>query len=321
TSWDGNQYIDHADHLGTERARFDTNYSSWSTSTSLPFGDALQWNTSYGISQSAINFIGQRRDPESGLDDFGARYFGSSLGRFMTPDPLLNSGHPWDPQSWNRYSYVLNNPLRYTDPFGLYVWGNCSGDADKCKAEQQRFRDSITKAQEALKGLDPNSKEAKQLQKTLTKLGEEGKGNIKINFGDAGVDKNGNPNLGRTVGNNITINYDAVDSVKSGWNLNPSESAALDAGVTTHEGTHAGGGPSVLSFLGMHGEHAAYFTESVTYEGLHNNDRPFQLWNNSWLTVDQQQFPVEKTREQAIQHAIHPDTVPAPVVPTPGGPQ
>jgi RHS repeat-associated protein len=75
----------------------------------------------------------------------------------MTPDPLLNSGQPWNPQTWNRYSYTLNNPLRYTDPLGLYVWGNCSGDADKCKAEQQRFRDSITKAQEALKGLDPNT--------------------------------------------------------------------------------------------------------------------------------------------------------------------
>jgi hypothetical protein len=45
------------------------------------------------------------------------------------------------------------------------------------------------------------------------------------------------------------------------------------------------------------------------------------LWNESWLAVDQHQFPVDRTREQAIQHNIHPDTVPAPVVPPPGGPQ
>src|SRR5205809_5548113 len=181
----------------------------------------------------------------------------------MTPDPLLNSEQPCNPQSWNRYAYVENNPLRYTDPTGLYKWGNCSGNADQCKAEQQRYRDSITKAKESLKNLDPNSKEAKQLKKTIDKLGDEGKGNIKINFGDAGK-TDGQPNLGRTIGNSITINYDAVDSSAKEADLNGGEKAALDAGVTTHEGTHAGGGPSILGFVGMHGEHAAYYMESVT---------------------------------------------------------
>lgn len=56
----------------------------------------------------------------TGLDYFGARYFSGAQGRFTSPDPLLNSGRPWEPQSWNRYSYVLNNPLRYIDPLGLY---------------------------------------------------------------------------------------------------------------------------------------------------------------------------------------------------------
>src|SRR5438552_16390267 len=88
-------------------------------------------------------FTGKERDSESGLDNFGKRYHASSLGRFMTPDPLLNSGQPWNLQTWNRYSYTLNNPLRYTDPLGLYVWGNCSGDADKCIAEQPSVRDSL----------------------------------------------------------------------------------------------------------------------------------------------------------------------------------
>src|SRR4029077_9199801 len=143
------------------------------------------------------------------------------------------------------------------------------------------------------------------LQKTLNKLGDEDEGNIKINFGDAGK-TDGQPNLGRTVGNSITINYDAVDSVKSGFNLNQSESEALDAGVTTHEGAHAGGGPSILGFLGMHGEHAAYFNESVTYQGLHNTDRTLNLWNESWLTVDKDKLSIERDREHFIQQAIHP---------------
>ena len=146
-----------------------------------------------------------------------------------------------------------------------------------CKAEQQRFRDSITNANKALKGLDPKSKEAKALQKTLNKLGEEGKGDIKINFGDAGTTR-GEANLGHTVGHNITINYDAVDSVAKAYKLNPSQAAALDAGLTTHEGTHAFN-PGVFGFTGGHFEHPAYYTESVTYQGLQNTDRVFGLWD------------------------------------------
>ena len=68
-------------------------------------------------------FTGKERDSESGLDMFGARYYGSSLGRFMTPDwaakptdvPYANFGNP---QSLNLYSYVENNPTTTGDPDG-----------------------------------------------------------------------------------------------------------------------------------------------------------------------------------------------------------
>jgi RHS repeat-associated protein len=61
-------------------------------------------------------YTGKERDSESGLDYFGARYYGSSMGRFQSPDSLL--GSPENPQSWNLYSYVQNNPLTNTDPDG-----------------------------------------------------------------------------------------------------------------------------------------------------------------------------------------------------------
>jgi RHS repeat-associated protein len=65
-------------------------------------------------------FTGKERDSESGLDNFGARYISSTMGRFMSPDPSgLSYANPFDPQSFNLYSYVRNNPLINTDPTGL----------------------------------------------------------------------------------------------------------------------------------------------------------------------------------------------------------
>jgi RHS repeat-associated protein len=62
---------------------------------------------------------GKERDQETGLDYFGARYYGSALGRFTSPDPLMASAKIWDPQTWNRYGYVRSNPMIYVDPTGM----------------------------------------------------------------------------------------------------------------------------------------------------------------------------------------------------------
>jgi RHS repeat-associated protein len=76
-------------------------------------------------------FTGTERDSESGLDNFGARYNASTMGRFMSPDPL--GGHQEDPQTLNRYSYVRNNPLSLTDPTGLDFYLNCLQDSSTCQ--------------------------------------------------------------------------------------------------------------------------------------------------------------------------------------------
>jgi RHS repeat-associated protein len=75
-------------------------------------------------------YTGKERDAESGLDNFGARYYGSSMGRFMSPDPGgLLFQKPQDPQSWNLYAYARNNPLSNVDPTGLdCVYANDAGN-------------------------------------------------------------------------------------------------------------------------------------------------------------------------------------------------
>jgi RHS repeat-associated protein len=64
---------------------------------------------------SRPRFTGKERDTESGNDYFGVRYY-SSMGRFLSPDPKAASGHAADPQTWNRYAYTDNNPLKFIDP-------------------------------------------------------------------------------------------------------------------------------------------------------------------------------------------------------------
>ncbi|MBN2240619.1 MAG: RHS repeat-associated core domain-containing protein [Dehalococcoidales bacterium] len=50
---------------------------------------------------------------------YGARYYDPEIGRFISPDTIIPN--PADPQSFNRYSYCLNNPLKYNDPSGHYT--------------------------------------------------------------------------------------------------------------------------------------------------------------------------------------------------------
>lgn len=102
------------DTVGTLRARWDLG-SNWDGAcTSFPYGDGMACSVA---PLSKALFTGKDRDSVSGLDYFGARYYASSMGRFMSPDP--HAGQIDNPQSLNRYAYVLNDPLSNTDPTGM----------------------------------------------------------------------------------------------------------------------------------------------------------------------------------------------------------
>src|SRR5207253_4348644 len=86
----------------------------------LPFGE--EWPTAAAGTQPK-RFTGKERDAETGLDYFGARYYGSKTGRFTTTDPAYTiQENLVDPQRWNRYACAKNNPLRYTDPDGKVIF-------------------------------------------------------------------------------------------------------------------------------------------------------------------------------------------------------
>jgi RHS repeat-associated protein len=115
-------YFNYTDWLGTERLRTDVSGNVVETCTSLPFGDGQ--NCTGALEISPMHFTGKERDAETGLDNFGARYNSSSMGRFMSPDPL--GGHRIDPQTLNKYVYVRNNPVTLTDPTGLDFSLSCA---------------------------------------------------------------------------------------------------------------------------------------------------------------------------------------------------
>jgi len=80
-----------------------------------PYGQVrYQW----GSLPTTYNFTGQRLDGDTGLLYYGARYYDPALMRFVQADTLVPE--PGNPQSLNRYAYVLNNPLKYTDPTSLF---------------------------------------------------------------------------------------------------------------------------------------------------------------------------------------------------------
>ncbi len=126
------------DHLGSTRLVTDQDGKVVARHDYLPFGEEILANTAgrgaewgAGSDNIAQKFTGKERDVESGLDYFGARYYGSALGRFTSPDPDNAGSDPSNPQSWNAYSYVLNSPLSNTDPNGEDTCKD-GGYADVC---------------------------------------------------------------------------------------------------------------------------------------------------------------------------------------------
>ncbi|MDQ1637725.1 MAG: hypothetical protein QOF62_1064 [Pyrinomonadaceae bacterium] len=127
-----------SDHLGTPRmiANKSGSLASMKRHDYLPFGEELFADTggrttTQGYTGDSVRqkFTQKERDIETGLDYFGARYFTATQGRFTSADPLLSSGRSLQPQSWNRYSYCLNDPLKYVDPKGL-IWGTQDFEQD-----------------------------------------------------------------------------------------------------------------------------------------------------------------------------------------------
>jgi RHS repeat-associated protein len=315
-----------ADQLGTPRMILDQSGSLANTSRHdyLPFGEelfagtfgrttALGYTNADGVRQK---FTGKERDVETGLDYFGARYYAKVQGRFTAPDPLLSSATVGDPQSWNRYSYTVNNPLRYIDPDGLWWWDASAGgslsDADldaiskntsqgrfrswatRRQAKNQlefrkRFRGALSEAKNAASSNLLTPDEQQQIKDSVAAYGSENSGDVTV-----GV----RPDSNRSVASTTPMPDDSLTVF-----FNHSLRGDKLTEVATHEGRHVAdfkawvnGGECRGCSLDMDHRQtetrawtvSSYMGQALdmrTVRPLHGG-RATQVWNRGWKQVD-----------------------------------
>ena len=115
----GTLYFLHGDHLGSATLTTDGSGQRVGEARYRPYSE-MRPGYPVGAMVTDRLYTGQRPDGDTGLLYYGARYYDPALMRFVQADTLVPD--PANPQSLNRYAYVLNNPLKYTDPTGYYVY-------------------------------------------------------------------------------------------------------------------------------------------------------------------------------------------------------
>jgi RHS repeat-associated protein len=114
----------HPDHQGSTSVVTDAVGNKIDELSYLPFGE-----TRTGIASSVSHrYTGQELDGETGLYNYNARLYDPETGRFLTADSIVPD--PTNPQSLNRYSYVLNNPTNLIDPTGHSFWKKFFGGVE-----------------------------------------------------------------------------------------------------------------------------------------------------------------------------------------------
>lgn len=168
-------YFALSDWLGTKRAEIAGNCTP-STYASFAYGDGLTTTSGNCPDATEHHYTQKEHDFETLNDYFGARYYASMTGRFISPDPT--GGHQENPQTFNKYSYVSNSPLNSTDPTGLDSYLAC-GEGDNCGMRIVGFNSTDGSVQWANVQLESGSSRA-------IEIGSDGQGGlIDVNTGQA----------------------------------------------------------------------------------------------------------------------------------------
>jgi RHS repeat-associated protein len=127
----GTEYI-HTDHLGSASLTTGTNGDEVAKQLYHPFGTVRY---SSGSLATDYQYTGQYAHADLGLVTMHARYYHPYINRWISADTIVPD--PANPQSYNRLSYVENNPLRFADPTGHMLWAGDGGQSAQSLAEHR----------------------------------------------------------------------------------------------------------------------------------------------------------------------------------------
>ncbi|MFF8993344.1 RHS repeat-associated core domain-containing protein [Streptomyces sp. NPDC014983] len=108
------------DRQGTGTLAIDAQSQAVTRRQYKPFGEERDQTGTWTAGQRG--YVGGTQDDNTGLTNLGAREYDPTIGRFLAPDPLLDTG---DPQSWNAYDYADDTPVTSSDPSGLCMADQC----------------------------------------------------------------------------------------------------------------------------------------------------------------------------------------------------
>jgi RHS repeat-associated protein len=281
------------DHLGSPRVITNSGASVISRHDYMPFGEELGAGvggrttgmgfpgTSDGIRQK---FSLKERDIETGLDYFGARYYGSAQGRFTSTDPVIfAASRMYEPQAINLYSYCGNNPLTRVDPDGRYYVGTdgkkvsvtvSNGKLEvgsNANASLQRYKDLVNKSgsSEAVSAMLKTASNATKIHFNISKDVKRDKDGALVVGLHQAHDKSGKP----LEWNDNTNRFDGKAAFVKDKN---GETVYKEATITIYEGSIQVG---LDNFLRPRLNDPALTTEDAivttgAHENTHDTDQP-----------------------------------------------
>ena len=144
-----------ADHLGSSTQVLNADGTLEESVKYYPYGSVRAGS----MTGTDKKFTGQQEEgTDFGLYNYGARFYSTKLGRFLSADPLVVK--PGDPQLLDRYAYVRNNPLRYVDPSGIPATppgGRVPSQPSKVRPRSKRERERTLREDPipCARGFDP----------------------------------------------------------------------------------------------------------------------------------------------------------------------